>query len=614
MASQLENALLEAIHLDNTQKFRSLTYGKGGDLKIGDKYLTQVTALSDSPGCCALAIAMGAPVNLDGDMMAPLNCSSLVGSMETAVLLIEAGARLNTAFEGETPAMLAVRYSTLDHVKLLLGAGADPVDIVYAAEFATDPNMLLPFLDNGPIDDALEAAVYAGKIDNVACLIEHGAKPSMMSLLTACCFNYAGIVKMLLDHGIVADDVAMQTCIYWNSLNAMQVLIDWGLKVIPFDVHYAILHNKPISLKRLLEEDVDIEAEIGGTYAIHTAARHARIECLNMLLEKGAKVNGADSLGCTPLHWSGLRRKPQVMSILLEHEAIVNVEDPKIFQPQLLEPDLGWTALHVAVEGPGYDTVRMLLEQGAIQSKKWDGRTPLHTALFLGREDLIPLLIEKGADLNATDNTLQNPTEYALSSGREDLAEIIRKCANPDAAAADAARKEYQSKNAMGSGEDEEEVYKTEPKTAKPASKVHHELGEDQKEEDAADRVAQELRSGEGVTEVIGDELEDNELLKEMKKAQKEQATEIFDRQEVKKKDDKLPDDIAELKKQLGEEGNAEDEEDLATLISNLELDAANNDDGDEDMDKIMADLAADMGDDDDEDLDKLMAQMAEDE
>ncbi|EAY04931.1 hypothetical protein TVAG_039830 [Trichomonas vaginalis G3] len=616
MASQLENALLEAIHLDNTQKFRSLTYGKPGTLKVQDKFLTQITALSDSPGCCALAIAMGAPVNLVGDVMAPLNCSSYVGSMETAVLLIEAGARLNSIYKGETPVMLAVRYSTLDHVNLLLGSGADPCDIVYAGEYATDPKMLDLFINNGPLDDALEAAVYARKIDNVASLIQYGAKPSSMSLLTACCFNFAGIVKMLIEYGIKADDVAMQTCIYWNSIQAMEVLIEKGVPVIPFDIHYAILHNKPASLKRLLEEKVDLEAEIGGTYAIHTAVRHGRVDCLNILLEKGAKVNGADSLGCTPLHWAALRRKSQIMSILLDHGTIVNIEDPKVFQPQILEPDFGWTALHVSVEGPGFDTVRMLLDSSASQTKKWDGRTPLHTALFLNREDLIPLLITHGADLNATDVTNQTPVEYALSSGREDLAALIRKCASPDFAAANAAHGQFATKNATEA--ENTEFYEENGEKKQRKKSLSAAIADTEKEDDNADNVLQQLRSGEGVNEEGGAAEDDEDLMKqmeEMKKAQEGQKTDTFEREETdeekkKRKQKEEDDELAKLAAELGSDDGAD--EDMAALMADLEIDAAQNADGeDEDMDKLMADLAADVGSDDDEDLDKLMSQMA---
>ena len=305
------------------------------------------------------------------------------------------------------------------------------------------------------------------------------------------------------------------------------------------------------------------------------------------------------------------------MSILLDHGAIVNIDDPKVFLPQILEPDIGWTALHVSVEGPGYDTVRMLLDNGATQNKKWDGRTPLHTALLVKREDLIPLLIQHGADLNATDVTHQTPVEYALSSGREYMAAIIRKCATADYAAANAAHGQFATTNAT---EDEQVEYYEDTGGKRKKKRPSNAITEDQVEDDKADTILQELRTGELITEISAAPEDDQAFmaqLEEMKNAQEGQATEVFQRDEPedekKKKKIEEDEDLAELQAQMGSDSG---DEDVAALMADLEIQAAQNIDGDddEDMDKLMADLAADVDDDDDEDLDKLMSQMVDDD
>ena len=60
----MEAVLLNAINLDDTQKFRALTYGKDSTFQVDGQYLTQICALNDAPGFMSLSILMGQPVNL----------------------------------------------------------------------------------------------------------------------------------------------------------------------------------------------------------------------------------------------------------------------------------------------------------------------------------------------------------------------------------------------------------------------------------------------------------------------------------------------------------------------------------------------------------------------
>lgn len=442
----MENILREVIRLDDTQKFKNLMYGKDGSFMLDQQYLTQLCALCDSPGCMAISILMGQPVNLDGDdVMAPLNCAAFSNSVETACLLIEAGAHPNSIYKGETPLMLAVRGNQPQLVYMLLDAKADLVPLEYAARFSKTVDVMLKFIDNGDKDVALDEAIGGGKPENVKALLEHGAKPTLMSLLIACSFNYYTIVKMLLDAGVQATDLAMQTCIYWTSMESMEELFKWGLKPIDYDVHYAILHNRPKSLKRILDEGAPSECEINGTLPIHVAARHGRVECMELLIEQKVKINTSDNLGCTPLHWAAIRRNPETLVLLLKNGAFVNIEEDSVFEPQIRKPTSEWSSIHASVEGRGFEVVSILLENGAKQIKMWDGRTPLHIAVMNSRNDLIPVLLKFGANLKTVNAHYQTPIELALSMGREDLAEELRKGAPADAEAASQAKEGFEA-------------------------------------------------------------------------------------------------------------------------------------------------------------------------
>ncbi|GLD95447.1 hypothetical protein PINS_up004092 [Pythium insidiosum] len=53
------------------------------------------------------------------------------------------------------------------------------------------------------------------------------------------------------------------------------------------------------------------------------------------------------------------------------------------------------------------------------------GQTPLHVAAEYGRADVVHLLLDKGADLNARDWAGATPLEAAARSGRADIARLL---------------------------------------------------------------------------------------------------------------------------------------------------------------------------------------------
>ena len=60
------------------------------------------------------------------------------------------------------------------------------------------------------------------------------------------------------------------------------------------------------------------------------------------------------------------------------------------------------TPLHLAAQGGKEQVVRLLLEKGAdIEARDRTQQTPLHYAAYSGSEKLVRLLLEKGADIEA---------------------------------------------------------------------------------------------------------------------------------------------------------------------------------------------------------------------
>jgi serine/threonine-protein phosphatase 6 regulatory ankyrin repeat subunit B len=219
----------------------------------------------------------------------------------------------------------------------------------------------------------------------------------------------------------------MQTTIYWNSVDAMTELIRSGLKPIDADVHYATMHNRPRGLSFLIEQRANVECEINGTLPIHVSARHGLVDCMNLLVDGGARWNASDNLGCTPMHWSAIRKNPAAMNALLARGAYVNVEEGGNFLPTVRQPTPDWSPIHVSVEGRGFEVVGILLSNKAKQIPMWDGRWPLHIAVQNARVDLVPVLVRHGANLAVKNLKGQTPIDLAKSMERDDITEILAK-------------------------------------------------------------------------------------------------------------------------------------------------------------------------------------------
>jgi len=81
---------------------------------------------------------------------------------------------------------------------------------------------------------------------------------------------------------------------------------------------------------------------------------------------------------------------------------------------------LHWAAMYWEDTYKQGVVVRLLLEKGAnIEARDNTGRTALHWAAERGREEVVQLLLDKGADIEAEDNARRTPWHWADQNGHE---------------------------------------------------------------------------------------------------------------------------------------------------------------------------------------------------
>lgn len=91
-----------------------------------------------------------------------------------------------------------------------------------------------------------------------------------------------------------------------------------------------------------------------GAQPLHFAAANGDVELVNLLLDRGAKINAATQDGWTALHFACLRGDEGLVQLLLDRDADVSMTTTS-----------GVSALSIATSEGDREIVELLLDRGA---------------------------------------------------------------------------------------------------------------------------------------------------------------------------------------------------------------------------------------------------------
>lgn len=146
--------------------------------------------------------------------------------------------------------------------------------------------------------------------------------------------------------------------------------------------------------------------DLNGFTPLVLAAGRDAIKVLQLLLEKGADINGIDQHTWTPLMRAVMGKQHNAMFFLVEKGANVNQQDKE-----------GRTALHWAVPSLNTISISYLLEFGADPNLQihYSKFTPLLLALYEQKVEVaLELLESPNVDVNLTDVTGKSALYYAM--------------------------------------------------------------------------------------------------------------------------------------------------------------------------------------------------------
>ncbi|KAL1550234.1 protein VAPYRIN-LIKE-like [Salvia divinorum] len=253
--------------------------------------------------------------------------------------------------------------------------------------------------ERGHEESLMCLAVRSGKVESLEILIESGCvvDPSVDLLLhVAAAANYVDTMEIVclsyVDLDLNAVDMQGSTALHIAALNgnveAIQFLISVGADVDVTDhdgwtpLHFAAENGHLDVVERLLDQAVfakyavnrdgktafGLAVERGNSHLydvlqlgdmLQRAARLDDVHAMKSCLAQGAKVNGLDQNGWSPLHRAAFKGHLESVRLLVSHGARVDSVDGS-----------GYTPLLRAVEAGHVEVAMYLLSHGAKASLK----------------------------------------------------------------------------------------------------------------------------------------------------------------------------------------------------------------------------------------------------
>jgi len=207
------------------------------------------------------------------------------------------------------------------------------------------------------------------------------------------------------------------------------------------EIHTAVENGDLEQVRNLLTQDpelLNLQNDLGLT-PFNQAALSGKLEIMKMLVDMGADMNLGDNENSQPIHNAAVGGQIPVLEFLLVQGVDIDARDdfgmtPFLFSCSYSQLETArflldngadikainineWPAVLYAVIGGNVDLTRMLIERGAdLNQKTTNGITPLFSAASYGRDEIFQLLVDNGVKYDIRNEEGQTPLFYCRNA------------------------------------------------------------------------------------------------------------------------------------------------------------------------------------------------------
>ena len=338
--------------------------------------------------------------------------------------LVDAGADLNERNKkGNTPLTLSIERSQIQQANFFVTLGSD-----IHAETIDESTAFTKALESGlPMTQAVLIK------ENIHSRDSAGRTPLHIAVTEQA---PAEIIQYILSLGadVNAHDkngnTALHTAAAGNFKQNGEILLAAGADVFsPNVAGESVLH---IALTRLegredwiLNSDIIKSADGAGNTPLHFAAQWNLVSVIPQILEKGGDINARNSSGETPLFNAARADSPEMIAALLSanHGPAADLNARNFLGDSVLYSGIRWHARN---------SVSMLIDTDVrtnnrrlLNAKNLAGRTVMHEAAASGDSELLRMVLQAGADVNAADETGATPLMDAVNADNFTAVEML---------------------------------------------------------------------------------------------------------------------------------------------------------------------------------------------
>ena len=361
---------------------------------------------------------------------------------------------LTGAVQGGCIQVVRTLFQKKEHAPLCARAGLTPLYMAVihdCREFVRDLLQAGLGVDAGPagMDTPLICAIQLSSSQMVQYLLDLGEDPNQQGAHTglfpvavACKKGDADKLDLLIKQGAKVDGWQSSKldplciAVRGGHIRCVRTLLAAGAPIVTgrqygfSALNGAAQEGHAEILTLLLQQDVSVNAESnpGGGTPLHTAIDMGQLACVQVLLGMaGIDIERPNAKGQTALYWAAFKGHVQAVQLLLDRGAKVQgwsswESDPLCMaalnghsacvqallaagSPIVSDRQYGFSALNNAAQNGHAQILQLLLQRGASANAPSapSGGSPLWVAAHEGQLACMQVLLDAGADLNQPD-------------------------------------------------------------------------------------------------------------------------------------------------------------------------------------------------------------------